>query len=129
MRRACRRIALCVAWFTALAAPSRVSSAEANNDRAGLEFFEQKIRPALLQHCYEWRSATSDDLKGGLRLDTRDAIRKGGDSGHAVVPGDVESSVLIGAIRYDGLEMPPERKLPDAVIVDFETWIRMGAPD
>ena len=98
---------------------------------AGLAFFEKKIRPVLVQRCYKCHSAKSEKLKGGLLLDTRAGIRKGGESGHAVVPGDVRGSLLIEAIRYgdEDLAMPPKEKLPPAVIADFEKWIAMGAPD
>jgi cytochrome c553/mono/diheme cytochrome c family protein len=98
-------------------------------DAAGVEFFEQKIRPVLVQHCYECHSATAKSLKGGLLLDTRAASRKGGDSGPAVIPKDVNQSLLISALQHDGFEMPPKGRLPDAVIADFVKWVEMGAPD
>ncbi len=100
-----------------------------DEDKQGIEFFEKKIRPVLVKHCYECHSADSKKLKGGLLLDTREAIRAGGESGHAVVPGNLDESVLISAIRYDDLEMPPKEQLPDSVIADFEKWVEMGAPD
>ncbi|MEO1994395.1 MAG: DUF1553 domain-containing protein [Planctomycetaceae bacterium] len=96
---------------------------------AHIDFFEKKIRPVLLRHCYKCHSADAKNLKGGLLLDSREAMRKGGDSGAAVVPKDVAESLLISALRQDGLEMPPEGKLPDAVIADFVKWIELGAPD
>src|SRR5581483_11666970 len=95
----------------------------------GHEFFEGKIRPVLVKHCYSCHSAQSKKLKGGLRLDTRAAMRKGGESAPVIVPGQPGKSLLIQALRYDGLQMPPSRKLPDAVIADFEKWVTMGAPD
>ena len=52
-----------------------------------LEFFEKRIRPLLSEHCYKCHSAQSEKLKGGLRLDGRELLLKGGDSGPAVVPG------------------------------------------
>ncbi|MDA1231548.1 MAG: DUF1549 domain-containing protein, partial [Planctomycetota bacterium] len=99
--------------------------------RAGddFEFFEARIRPVLVQHCYECHSADVANPKGGLRLDQRDASRAGGDSGAAVVPGQPDESHLLSALRYEGFEMPPKGKLPDSVIADFERWIQMGAPD
>jgi hypothetical protein len=95
------------------------------------DFFESKIRPALVKHCYECHSADAEKVKGGLLLDTREATLRGGDSGHAVVPGKLDESLLIAAIRYEdsSLEMPPKTKLPAATIADFEKWIAMGAPD
>ena len=98
-------------------------------DARGLEFFEQKIRPALAKHCYECHSAAAKKVKGGLLLDTRDATRAGGESGPAVVPGAPQESLLLEAIQYEGMEMPPSGRLPDEVIADFERWIAMGAPD
>src|SRR5437899_3854971 len=86
------------------------------------EFFERKIRPVLAEHCYKCHSADAEKakkLKGGLRLDTRDGLRKGGDSGPAVVPGKVDDSRLVKALRYDGdLKMPPKAKLPETIIAD-----------
>jgi hypothetical protein len=95
----------------------------------GVEFFESKIRPVLTQRCYSCHSNQAKEVKGGLLLDTRDALRKGGESGAAVVPGDVGESLLIQAIKHETYEMPPGDKLADNIIADFEEWVRMGAPD
>ncbi|HSI64721.1 MAG TPA: PSD1 and planctomycete cytochrome C domain-containing protein [Candidatus Saccharimonadia bacterium] len=94
-------------------------------------FFERKIRPVLVEKCYECHSAQSKKVKGGLMLDSKEATQHGGDSGPAVVPGNLSDSTLIEAIRYGNkdMEMPPKGKLPDSVIADFETWVKMGAPD
>ena len=98
-----------------------------------LEFFEQNIRPVLVQHCYECHSEEKGKNKGELTLDTRDGIRAGGDRGPAVVPGKPDESILINAIRQVGqLHMPPDSRggmLPDEVIANFEKWVRDGAPD
>lgn len=97
-----------------------------------VDFFERKIRPVLIEHCYRCHSAESakaGKLKGGLQLDSRDGIRAGGDSGPAVVPGSVAKSVLIAAIRHQKLEMPPQGKLPEAIIADFVRWVEQGAID
>src|SRR5262249_39709450 len=88
------------------------------------EFFEKKIRPVLLQHCYKCHSSGAKKVRGGLLLDSRDGIRKGGDSGPAIVPGDPATSRLFKALRCDELQMPPDGKLSDQVIADFETWIK-----
>ena len=105
-------------------------AAEGGEDAAGLELFETKIRPVLIQHCYECHSAKSKRLRGGLRVDIRDGLRKGGESGDpCVVPGKPEEGTLLGALRHDDYEMPPAGKLSDAIIKDFEQWIRLGAPD
>ena len=98
-------------------------------DTAGLEFFEKKIRPVLVKHCYECHSAKSKAIKGALLLDTRVGTRKGGESGPSVVPGKIDDSLLLSALQYDSFEMPPKGKLPKAVIADFEQWVKMGAPD
>ena len=96
-----------------------------------LAFFEKKIRPVLVGKCYECHSEEARKEKGGLLLDTRDGIRKGGDTGPAVVPGDPRRSLLVKAIRQtdEHLKMPPKSKLPDDVIADFEKWIASGAAD
>ncbi len=99
---------------------------------AGMAFFESKIRPVLAEHCYSCHSFKAEKIKGDFLLDTRSGIRKGGASKRdAIIPGNVEGSHLIEAIRYgnEKLQMPPKRKLPDAVIADFEKWVAMGAPD
>ncbi|MCB9940060.1 MAG: DUF1553 domain-containing protein [Planctomycetaceae bacterium] len=94
-----------------------------------LEFFEAKIRPVLIEHCYQCHAADAKNVRGGLLLDTRAGIRRGGESGPAVVPNDIEESLLLSALRHDSFEMPPDRKLADSIIADFEKWISMGAPD
>ena len=108
-------------------------SAAAGPDPAGVEFFEAKIRPILVEQCYSCHSAEAakkGKLKGGLAVDTRAGLLAGGDSGAAVVPGKTDQGSLLGALRYDGdVRMPPKGKLPDAVIRDFEAWVRAGAAD
>ena len=99
-------------------------------DDAG-DFFEAMIRPVLVDNCYECHSAESDAPKGGLRVDTRDGILEGGDSGPAVIPNDPEESLLLKAISYDDCfyQMPPDRKLDDTVVDNFRQWIEQGAID
>ena len=96
-----------------------------------LKFFETKIRPVLMTTCAKCHASTAEKVKGGLLVDSREGLRKGGDTGPAVVPGNLDESLLITAIRYkdDSLQMPPKTKLPDHVIADFEKWVQMGAPD
>ncbi|HZE95716.1 MAG TPA: PSD1 and planctomycete cytochrome C domain-containing protein, partial [Planctomycetota bacterium] len=100
-------------------------------DPAGIEFFEQRIRPVLVERCYSCHSATAEKLKGNLRLDTRDGSLKGGDLGPSVVPGDPDRSLLVKAVRFtdDDLKMPPKKKLPPEQIADLEAWVKRGAPD
>ncbi|MGZ0165235.1 MAG: PSD1 and planctomycete cytochrome C domain-containing protein [Planctomycetales bacterium] len=126
-------LAVCLA-----AASSSVSGAEQpSNERtlkneAGIRFFESNIRSVLVKHCYECHSNQSGASEGGLRLDTRDAVRAGGDRGPAVVPGSPEKSILLTAVRHSDpdLKMPPQkRKLPESIIADLRAWIEMGAPD
>jgi hypothetical protein len=95
-----------------------------------VEFFEKKIRPIFVERCYKCHSAASEKVKGGLLLDTKEGLLKGGDSGPAIVPGDPEKSILIKAIRQtDELRMPVKEKLPEDQIADFIAWVKMGAPD
>ena len=114
---------------SALLAASGIFATEISPDKA--EFFEKKIRPALIEHCYECHDSTSEKLKGGLALNSPAGIREGGDSGDIIATDDPETSLFIKAIRYQDKEfqMPPKTKLPDSVIADFEKWIAMGAPD
>ncbi len=88
-----------------------------------------RIRPVLSEHCYECHSGTAKVLQGGLRLDTAERLRAGGESGPAIVPDQPEESRLLAALRYESLEMPPTGKLPDDVIENFAQWISLGAPD
>ncbi len=97
-----------------------------------LDFFEKRIRPVLVQHCYNCHSkkaAAKDELRGGLLLDSRVGFLAGGDSGAALVPGKPEEGTLLSSLNYDLYEMPPAGKLPLEVIADFKVWIEMGAAD
>src|SRR5439155_4231915 len=99
------------------------------------DFFEKKIRPVLVEHCYKCHSASAEKVKGNLLLDSREGMLKGGESGKpAVLAGDAEKSRLIEAIRYtnDDLQMPPKEaggKLSDEQIADFIAWVNLGAND
>ena len=132
-RVALRMLAILIAGAVAAAFEQQLvaddSTAIAAPTAEQLEFFEAKIRPVLIEQCYECHSGMNTTPKGGLRLDLRDAVMTGGDSGPALVPGKPEDSLLLKALRYDSYEMPPKGKLPDDVIADFEKWIQMGAPD
>ncbi len=93
-------------------------------------FFETKIRPVLVAECYDCHAG--EKHKGGLRLDSREALRRGGETGAAVVPGNVADSLLLASIRHDDpdFKMPKKApKLDDAIIADFTAWVKMGAPD
>jgi uncharacterized protein YjlB len=116
-----------VALFTVLIPISQLAADEPTPEEN--TFFESKIRPVLVEHCYECHAANAKNIRGGLLLDTRAGIRSGGETGPAVVPRDIDASLLIAALRHESLEMPPDRKLSGAIIGDFEKWIAMGAPD
>ncbi len=121
------------AWVLILALSPGVLRAEQIDPKA-IEFFEQKVRPLLVDKCYSCHSVDAQKnkkLKAGLFLDTRAATLKGGDTGPALLPGKPDESLLIKAVRYtdSDLRMPPKTKLTDAEIRIFEEWVKMGAPD
>jgi len=93
------------------------------------DFFEKKIRPVLAERCYSCHSVKATKLKGGLYLDSRQGLLKGGDSGPAVVAGDPKKSLLMKALRWadEDLQMPPKKRLPEQQISDLEAWIGQGA--
>lgn len=94
-----------------------------------LEFFEARIRPVLIKHCYECHSAKSDEVKGNLLVDSAAGLLQGGDSGPAIIAGKPDESPLIEALRYDGVEMPPAGRLSPSIVKNFEHWVEMGSPD
>ena len=99
---------------------------------ADVQFFENKIRPILVDKCYKCHSKESEKVRGGLLLDSREATLQGGNTGPALVPGKPDESLLIQAVRYkdEDLQMPPKgEKLSDAQIADLVEWVRRGAPD
>src|SRR5579859_1573814 len=123
------------AWFivfvcTALGGAFLPAQEKARPDPAAVEFFENKIRPVLAEHCFRCHSSKARKLKGGLLLDSRVGLLKGGESGQVIVAGKPEKSRLIEAIRYTNIDlmMPPNAKLPNAVIADLTKWVKMGAP-
>ena len=99
------------------------------DDAAAAEFFEKQVRPILVENCFPCHSQQTKK-KGGLHLDSRSAILKGGDSGPVLVPGEPAKSRLITAIGYTDvdLQMPPKGKLPDAAIASLTAWVKMGIP-
>ena len=97
----------------------------------GLAFFERNIRPLLAANCYGCHSSKLDKPMGGLLLDSRAGMLRGGKSGAAIVPGKPEQSLLLGAVlgsRPD-LKMPPGKQLTPSEIEQLAQWIQMGAPD
>lgn len=101
----------------------------AADDAAKIEYFETHIRPVLIKHCYECHAEDSEEVGGGLLLDSRDGWLLGGDSGPAIKPGSDHKSLLIEALEYETVEMPPEGRLPEETIEKFRKWIRDGAID
>jgi len=115
-------------FTTALVASECLLEAAEQPTQIQLEFFEKKVRPLLAKHCYECHSVTSKKYQAGLLVDSRASLLKGGDSGEALVPNDVDGSLIIDAVRYESYEMPPKGKLPAADIATLERWVGMGAP-
>lgn len=123
----------------ATATASAAAIMSANPDKAALQiaathptaeqerFFEEKVRPILVNKCYSCHGSAA---RGGLRLDSRAALMKGGRDGAVVVPGDPEHSLLITAVHYADpkLQMPPRGPLKSEQIADLVEWVRMGAP-
>ncbi len=121
-------ISLLVCAIACLAAAPSVQ-AEAFTPEA-LQFFEAKVRPVLVEHCYSCHSGDAKKLRANLFVDSRNGLIKGGDSGAIIVPGDPEKSLLIESINYKNvdLQMPPKNKLSDQQIADLTQWVKMGAP-
>src|SRR5690349_9593095 len=128
-----------VVWFAALTAS--VSSARAADQKKPdpkepavsaqhAKFFETKVRPILKDRCFSCHSHAADKNSGGLMLDSRGAMLAGGDSGPALVPGNLAESLLVTAVEYDEdyPRMPPKGKLPDAEIAVLVEWVKQGAP-
>jgi mono/diheme cytochrome c family protein len=103
------------------------SAAEPAPSAEQVRFFESRIRPLLAANCFACHGPQKQ--KGGLRLDTAEGLRRGGDSGPVAVPGQLEQSLIVKAIRYADpqLQMPPKGKLPDRDIADLAKWVRTGA--
>src|SRR3954463_12692738 len=97
----------------------------------GIDYFEKHIRPVLVERCYRCHSKDAEKVKGGLLLDSRDGLIKGGDNGQVIRAGDPEKSKLIIAIRYhdEEIRMPPKEPLAEQQIAHFVEWVKMGAPD
>ena len=136
--------------FSALLASSLISTAEAQgkpqsrleslgesppvvqDSQESLAFFESKIRPVLVEQCYSCHSqeaATKGKLKGGLYLDSKEGLQRGGDTGPALSSKHTEESLILKALRYEEYEMPPSGKLSANIIEDFERWVAQGAID
>jgi hypothetical protein len=122
----CLLIFLCASCLSAIAARGGEDD-PAHPQR--IEYFEKHIRPVLVEHCYACHASEAANVEGELLLDSRAALLAGGASGPAVVPGDPGASLLLRALKFEGLEMPPDRRLPAEVVAHFENWIATGAAD
>lgn len=122
----------CVAWLACEAVPAcsaepAVTGATSSSQVDGAEYFEKKVRPLLAARCHECHGPNKQ--KANLRLDSREAVLKGGDTGPAIVPGEPEQSLLVDAIRYgETYQMPPKSQLPADEIEVLVNWVRLGAP-
>ncbi len=122
---------MCPLVLAALVLPTIASAGEADPLTPGqMAFFEQRVRPLLIERCYTCHSEAKK-VNGGLRLDSRRGLIEGGDSGPAISPGKPEESLLIKAVRYQDtdLQMPPDGKLAAAELAVLEEWVRIGASD
>jgi hypothetical protein len=118
--------------FLGMIVPCFAQADEISDDAEQLAFFETNIRPILVRQCYQCHSVGAGKSEGGLLLDSRKSIQTGGDRGPAVVPGDLNGSLLLTAISHADpeLKMPPQKeRLPDSVINNFRLWIQTGAAD
>ncbi len=86
-----------------------------------LRFFEAEVRPLLVMHCHKCHGPKNQS--GGLRLDTAEGFKAGGDSGPLS-----DGKLFLSAVRHEGPEMPPKKKIPDADIAVFAKWVKLGAP-
>lgn len=120
-----------ICWNAATALMGTVAVMADTLPPAELEFFEKRVRPVLVERCYECHSVESGKQKGGLRMDSREALAKGGDAGAALKPGSPDESLIIQAVRYHNqdMQMPPKGALPKSEIEVLEQWVKMGAPD
>jgi hypothetical protein len=119
------RVLVVIGFVMPLALPARSATEPARAAAEQIAFFESKIRPLLAQNCFKCHGETKQE--SGLRLDSLATALAGGDSGPAVVPGKPEDSLLVRAVRYQDLEMPPTGKLKEHEVANLIEWIKMGA--
>ena len=108
--------------------PSARVAAQEESKAQQIEFFESKVRPLFAEHCFKCHSSESKSVKGNLKLDSREGVLEGGDSGPAIVLEKPDESLLIGAVRWQLLEMPPTGKLKKREVAALVKWVEMGAP-
>ncbi len=125
-------IRLSIIYFAAavlfLPCSVRISADEPSTE--GIAYFEKHVRPLMVRHCYQCHSEKSQKREGGLLLDSRGGWLQGGESGAAIIPRDIEASLLIQAVRYsdEALQMPPIKPLAPEDVAKLEHWVRIGAP-
>jgi hypothetical protein len=127
--RFCWALAIVLLPLLVLLVPAATWAQTAPRDEQALiDFFEKKVRPVLVDNCYNCHSANTNS-RGGLRVDDRNGLVHGGGRGPAVVPGHPEKSLLVQAIRHTHAEvkMPPEKHLSNQQIADLTHWIKDGA--
>lgn len=97
----------------------------------GIAFFEKKVQPILVEHCYECHSVDTKKLRGELYLDSKPGWQTGGDSGPAIFPGGADGSLMIRAVHYreENIELPSKQQLPRTAIDTLVQWVAMGAPN
>lgn len=124
----CAGVLVCVLSFLGM----HELLAEETPNAEQIQFFESKVRPIFVEHCYECHSATADEVEAELLLDSKWGWMTGGESGPAIIPGNLDDSLVIDAVRYEENKvtaMPPRSKLSDKEIETLEKWVKMGAPD
>jgi cytochrome c553 len=117
------------AWPGATAEDANAKKTAANPfSRDAIDFFESRVRPILVDHCIKCHGPKKQS--SSLRLDSREAALKGGDSGPALVPAKPEESLLVQAVAqtHEELKMPPGGKLPEASVAVIRQWVALGAP-
>jgi hypothetical protein len=119
---------VCHIGFDVPLASSMLAASPSREEAARLDFFEKQVRPILVDNCYTCHSADTN-TKGGLRVDDRNGLLAGGESGPAVVPGKPDESLLIRAVRHTdkSLEMPPKKQLSAEQIAALTKWVADGA--
>jgi hypothetical protein len=124
------RVATRFGWALITCATFAVASRGDDPADEGRKLYESRIKPVFVMTCWECHSAKAKTPKAGLRLDTRDLLIKGGDSGPAIVSKKPDDSLLIHVLEHSSeiAQMPPGRRLPDPVVEDFRRWVELGAP-
>ena len=114
--------------FILILSPTAVAAEEIESRPEEIDYFERRVRPLLVEYCYSCHSAEAETIHGGLRLDSRSLLMRGGDSGPAIDYKDPDNSLLLKVVRHDGeIQMPPEGSLSSRQIKDLTHWIRRGA--